>query len=170
MIHEFSTLVNIPVCDLLGRSRKRETALHRAVYWWLLHGAGYSYSEISRLNDRTPPAVLSAVRMIENALSVGDRELAGIVDKVKHLKYKYMSQVNRSVHITAPSKVYDLQKETFVFDNIKCEYCNGSGGTVINERSFNYDPAKGEGFVPCTVCKGAKRVKATVRVVWEPDI
>ncbi|MDR2002134.1 MAG: hypothetical protein LBQ74_03815 [Prevotella sp.] len=169
MINEFSEITGVSVDAILGRSRKENVAIYRAVYWWLLREAGFLYPEIGRMNGRSHSAIYTAVKGILDGLSVGDKQIKTIVDKTKHLKYKYMSNINRSVHISAPSKSYDLQKETFIFENIKCEYCNGEGGFVRNEASYSYDPAKGIEFIPCKVCKGAKKVKAIVSVVWEPD-
>lgn len=169
MINEFSEITGMPVDTILGHSRKENAAIHRAVYWYMLHETGYSYPEIGQLNGRTHGAVHTAVKGIVSGLSVGDRQIKEIFDKTKHLKYKYMSEINRAVHITAPSKNYHLEKETFVFENIKCEKCNGAGGGFIDERSFNYDPQKGIEAIPCRLCKGSGKVKAVVIVEWLSD-
>lgn len=89
MIHEFSALVNIPACDLLGRSRKKEIALHRAVYWWLLHRVGFSYAAIGRLNERTHTSIRIAVIKVDFQVMRGVSDTMEIVDKVKHLIDEY---------------------------------------------------------------------------------
>ncbi|MFV0310838.1 MAG: helix-turn-helix domain-containing protein [Dysgonomonas sp.] len=89
MIHEFSILVNISVDDLLGRSRKKEIALHRAVYWWLLHRVGFSYAAIGRLNERKHCSIRIAVIKIDFQVMHHVSDTMEIVDKVKHLIDEY---------------------------------------------------------------------------------
>jgi len=174
MINEFSELTGISVDAILGRSRKKNIALHRAVYWRLLHDVGYSYSEIGRLNDRTHAAVMSAVKMVNDALSVGIVEIKEIVNKTKYLKNKYMLTVRMSIDLEAPDKPVSVTQEdqiqSHTLSAMKCACCNGAGWFYQGGymKKFKQD-LNAPNWTKCRVCKGTGKVKAVVSVNWLPD-
>ncbi len=171
MITEFSKITGVPIDAILGRSRKKNIAIHRAVYWRLLHLMGFSYPQIAKLNERkTHATIMSAVKMIENALSFGIGEIKEINEKTKHLKNKYMCQLEQNVKLVPPSgKLGDMQNKTLEAYFQRCEVCNGEGWFYISDwaQKFKKD-SNDPNYELCSCCKGTGKIKAVVTIEWLP--
>ncbi len=61
------------------------------------------------------------------------------------------------------------QEQKLTESGMRCNACNGEGGSYIDGRSFLYDPAKGEHYKICNLCKGTGIIKAKVSITWESD-
>lgn len=72
-----------------------------------------------------------------------------------------MSELKHILEIT-PTK-YCNRMETMNIRGVICPRCHGLGG-------FKEETGpKEEIFIPCDMCDGTKRIKATVMVEWEAD-
>ena len=69
--------------------------------------------------------------------------------------------VLRHTLILIPDKYSD--KEVKQVRDMECPRCNGRGGF---SEQIGHDKYK---FTTCSLCVGAKKVKATVTIKWEPD-
>ena len=169
MINEFSQITGIPADTILGHSRKKKIAIHRAIYWRLLHQTGFSYPQIAKLNDRkNHTTIMSAVKMVENALSVGIVEIKQIDEKTKHLKEEYMLSVEQIIRISPP-EVIGERRQTREVIFCRCGYCKGKGWFYNDgwAEKFKQD-LKAPNNKPCLYCKGTGKVKALVTVDWLP--
>ncbi len=58
---------------------------------------------------------------------------------------------------------YGTRTETKHIRNVPCPRCGGRGG-------FKEETGRNEcTFIPCDLCDGTKKVKATITVEWEAD-
>ena len=88
MISEFSTLVNVPVEVILGRSRERWAVDARHLYWKLLHEkSGLPLSRIGALNERTHTTVIHGIKKANILLVAGDKSVCRMWEKVKDLRF-----------------------------------------------------------------------------------
>lgn len=86
MITEFSARVGIPVSEILGRGRVQPVNDARHLYWKLLRDRrGFSYTQLAKLNERTPASILHGVKTANDKLSVGDKVVCEMWDKVKDI-------------------------------------------------------------------------------------
>jgi hypothetical protein len=166
MIEEYCKLTGISAEDILGRCRRVDIAIARAMYWRLLYNAGYTYSEIGRMNDRTHATVLQAVAMANGCLYMRDKRFIDIYQKTKHLTNKYMSGIDRKIQLLPPITASDSKVEEFEVTGIRCEHCNGRGHFTVDSRDYKYDPEIGEVTLPCPFCADTGRLKAVVRIEW----
>lgn len=85
MITEYSEITGVPEADILGRSRIKRIALHRSVYWWLLHEIGFNNSQLGRICDREASVISRKIIQIKWAIKYNTPEIMEIVNKTKHL-------------------------------------------------------------------------------------
>ena len=86
MILEFSVRVGIPELLILDGGREQWLADARHLYWKLLRDKrGYSLSQIARLNDRKHCAVRHGINKVNDLLSMGDRTMCEMWEKVKDI-------------------------------------------------------------------------------------
>lgn len=72
-----------------------------------------------------------------------------------------MSELKHTLDIK-PDR-YGTRTETNYIRNVPCPRCNGRGG-------FSDETGRNEHvFIPCDLCDGTKKVKATITVEWEAD-
>lgn len=166
MITEFSKITGVPIDAILGRCRNENIAIHRAVYYRLLYEAGFSYPQIGKLNSRTHATILRAVKMVENALFVGDKNIKQIVDKTEHLKIDYMINLKQILELRPPERLGEKEQTREVLFP-RCCYCNGKGWFYYNGK--HKKDVKEPNYTPCPYCNGTGKVKAVVVVSWVPD-
>ena len=74
-----------------------------------------------------------------------------------------MSKKVNNLLIQPPLFLKEAAREQEIFHGMKCTHCHGNG-------FFWQNNAYGEREkIPCTVCKGTKRLKAVVTIEWQAD-
>lgn len=72
-----------------------------------------------------------------------------------------MSDLKYVLEVSPTRYVEHTEKKTV--RNVPCPYCNGRGGfkeETGHDRSI---------FIPCDVCDGTRKIKATITIEWEAD-
>jgi hypothetical protein len=123
--------------------------------------------EIARMNGRTHATVLHGISRVCSGLEVKDKQITELVSKTEQLKRESMSKLSGTVTLMPPTNTPFA--ETLTIGDIRCEACNGQGGQHVDERSHIYDPAVGEHYEACRVCRGTGKLRAIVDIQWKPD-
>lgn len=77
-----SSVMGIPVEDILGRSRKAEIVEARHLAFYFLRKK-YILSEIAEIIKRDHSSVVHGIKRIESFLSIGDKRITESVDEIK---------------------------------------------------------------------------------------
>lgn len=87
MITDFAKLVKISEDDILGRKRDSEISDARHLYWYFLkEKAGFSLSEIARMNDRNHSTVHYGINRMNDLISNGDIRICSWWKKVRDME------------------------------------------------------------------------------------
>lgn len=141
----------------------------RHVYWLLLKYSGWSYKQIAKNCNCGHPAVLYGIHSAFNLLSVNDKKIVEIYNKTRHLKTINMSKISQILTLSIPN-IYNYTNADSLTQNLQsditdCPRCQGKGYIrVFVDSGMNPDEVDNT----CPVCKGHKRMQASINIEWKP--
>jgi chromosomal replication initiator protein len=83
-LERYSERINIPVLEILGKTRKMEIVTARQVYWLYLNRNKIGISEIGRMFNKDHSTVLSGIRRVNDLISVKDKYLKRYLEAIEY--------------------------------------------------------------------------------------
>lgn len=80
-LNEFCRKACIETSDLTCASQKQPLPLYRAVFAYLMYPT-FTQTEIAKLLNRHPSTVNSSIRMLKDAICVGDKSVKNLVEQL----------------------------------------------------------------------------------------
>jgi hypothetical protein len=142
---------------LRRRTKSLPLVTSRQLFCYLARREGFSFPMIGKYLHRDHTTVLYSVRVFRRRLETGDRITNEVFNSIKS---ESMSCEKKMIEIVPPE--YNNVPEESVFWGISCPKCSGSGNTMEWGIKENYKMA-------CERCGGSGRLRALVRIAWEPD-
>lgn len=82
-IDKFCEYVGVERCDFTSKSRLSSLVLYRQIYCYIEKQTGRTLGDIGRDVNRNYATIIHSVRRIEELISIGDREVLGLLDGLK---------------------------------------------------------------------------------------